>query len=220
METINQPALRRKDQDLAAELRLWSRQIRSRIGRSLDDAEAHAVSAITRSVRLAPAGRPTIAEVRQTRGVTAAEARLNELLNGLENLIGQSREAAYRIAAPGWVGSLDPAWQRRGAGQISQAAIDRARSLVVGGMVVRRDLQGSIERARSDLERTLVTAGTPAGPSAPSPDELVTQWATQARRAIEVAALGILEDGFNAIDRLAGRDVIDPNRLHPDPTLD
>jgi len=217
---LNQQSLQRKDAALADLLAKKTLQARVTIRDKIDDAEAHAVLALTKAVLSVRGGRPTLAEIRKSRGMRAALARLDELSRTMTNSIEAIRVLGYCLAISAWVECLDDSWLRVGAWDDNQTNLDHARTLVIHGTTIKASIDDLIGRSRIDLERTLTQAGTPSGPAAASGDEMIADWAGRSVISIAAGVVTLLQDSLVAIDRLAGRDCLDPSRRHPDPTLD
>jgi hypothetical protein len=190
------------------------------IAGKLDDAHAHATKALTDALKATPDGRATIARVRRSPSYAAALVRLDELGAALVMLCGDAREAEYRRAYAEWGESLPAEVLRPRLDPANPpiALVARCSALVWHGTTLQAEFRGQTD----PIKRRLLAALTLAGGRAATPRggaDLLRGWRTAAEGALLRTAAAALNDSLVLADRLAGRDVIDPTRLHPDPTL-
>jgi hypothetical protein len=184
------------------------------------DAESHARNALTDALKATPEGRPTLARVRRSPGYASALSRLDELAFSLVALCEAARVREYRRAYGAWPAALPPEVLRP---RLDPAAppsrlVERCRAALQHGTTLLIEIRGAVEPARRRLLPTLTQAGNRATPERAGAD-LLAAW----RRGVEASTLRVaaasLNDSLILADRLAGRDVIAPERLLPDPSL-
>ena len=217
MAVLNTQAIRAKDKTLADLAAQWGTQIRDRVDLGFDDATAHGFKGLTDVVKSATEGRPTLAAVRKSRSFQAGNNRLGELHDALVKLLTDARVELYTVAFRGWRQVFPPDVMRPGADP-TQAGIDRFRVLMIGALTLTDDLWFPIRRSIETLEQSLTIAGSQAT-AATHAQDLVTQWGQKARAGVLNTAQAALEDAMHRADYVAGRDVLRPELLEPDPTL-
>ncbi len=196
-----------------------SQRLTDRVDRGIADVEAHAVLGLTKAARQAIGGKATIAEIRKSVGATNALVKLSLLETDLVEVIEDARDLAYRNARKGWALAIPPQNLRANPGIAQPGEIEHARNLIVGGQSLDDQAEAWIDQASRTLEQTMVLAATDGGPGATSADEMISEWAIQAAKAITTKAISALEDSLRTMDRLAARDCVLPSLLQPDPTL-
>lgn len=192
-----------------------------RIADKVEDAAAHAVTALTETLRNTSEGRPTAAKVRRSRSYQAALARLDDLTDELVNLTEEFRVAHYRMAYPLYheaIAEIAPHVLRSPNPDPPAALVERARTALVLGYTARRFLGGKVEQVKGQLVPTLTVAGNRATRRGEARVQL-QRWASAARESITRTTSLWLVSSQTLCDKLAGRDCIQPNRLHPDPSL-
>jgi hypothetical protein len=202
-----------------AQLRLlaaWTADARKLIDSKVSDAKAHAVSALTDTLKWTPDGRRTIRKASRSPSYAAAVRRLSELWEALcgpstaslDGLVRDAREAFYFDAFARW-GPHVPDEFRVQVGSATLGGRKAARGMVLHGIELRRELGAPIERAR----RTLLAAVTlAAGRSTPTriQSEIVSTWARKGAGAIFAATRLALSDSLVACDSMALRDLVRP----------
>lgn len=214
MSTVAQH-FRSQERTLAVAMADCRARVRSKVG----DARAHALAALTETLRATPEGRPTAARLRRNRSYLAAKARLDELLAELVADGERIRVETYRESWAFWRASLPSEVLRpaRG-GEAPGELVERCRSMLWNGSTVGQFLGPAVRRAQRTLLPALVVAGNRATGLRPGRD-LARRWSASAEGQIVAAAKAVLVDGQTLADRLAGRDVILPELLDDDPSL-
>jgi hypothetical protein len=208
--------------DEAAEAKALRRAVAEARGFVRDkvaDAKAHALAALTESLKRTPEGRATAAKVKRSRSFAAAVSRLDELASILVTLGEDLRVETYRASWSHWRRVIPDDFLRRTSGEgPPQARLNRCRTALVHGFTLSSFLAGPIRKAKQSLPPALTVAGNRATASRDA-GELLKAWASRTEKAITAAAISALVDGQTLADRMAGRDVIDPRYLEPDPSL-
>jgi len=193
----------------------WHRAAVKLVSGLLADARAHAVKAVTESLKATPDGRASAAVVRRNPSFLAALARLDELwaaiggptVNSITGLVQDCAEACYRDAIPFWRRGVPEEFLRKGE-LPTQAQAAYVRGLLWFGLPIRMAFAPALARARHDLAAAIGAAGSTVG----DPTALRT-WETQQRtRLIQYLGLA-LNDADQRADSQAMRDVIDPKYL-------
>lgn len=204
-----------EEADLAAAVA----EARALARRALGDAAAHARNVLSEALRDAPEGRATAAKARRNRSYHAAMAKLDGLLADLTQLVGDFRGRTYVEEYRHWTDYLPARVLRVPPGNDPPARlIDRARAAMVHGLTPRQAIRPAIVRAKQSLLPALTVAGNRATPRRDAGDH-VGLWARRSASAVEAIARSVLVDSQTLAHRLAGRDAIRPELLHPDPSL-
>lgn len=208
------------ERQVARERRLATARamLAAKIRAGVENAAAHARNALTETLRETPDGRATAAKVRRSRSYHAALARLDELRDAVVVFAEVVRGAEYRRAWRFWRGHLPADSLRPGADDAPEANLRRCRAAMLHGMTTRQEIEGRILPYRRRLLAALTVAGGRATRKADAAD-LIAQWAKGATDGIAATADAMLNDSFVLADRLAGRDVVRPELLDPDPSL-
>jgi hypothetical protein len=185
------------------------------VGKAVDAAHAHAVVALTDTLKRTPDGRKTIRRAANSPSFVAACNRLDELwerLTGtstasLGGLIRDGRADFYAQAYRLWKGWF-PAEFATDEG-ISNARLNEMRGLVLHGMEVRVEIGAKILDARRSLLATLERATRKSASDHVSTD-LLDAWKVMAKSSITRSATVALADSQVAIDGIAGVDAVKP----------
>jgi hypothetical protein len=184
------------------------------------DAKAHAAHAITATLAETREGRPTIAKARNHRSVKAAEGRLARLADGLAGRIEDARLDCYEAAWAFWARRLDKGVLRRNV-EWDRAPIRnlaRFKALPWHGATIGQFARGPARPLTIALARAVALAGVKGTTPAEQADHL-DAWESRARAAFLRVASGLAADAVALADRIAGRDLIDPEFLDPDPAI-
>jgi hypothetical protein len=210
-----QPLYQSQSSSLATTTRLAGARIKAKVA----DAAAHALKALTLSLDQTPEGRPTAAKVKRSPSYQASIARLTELRDELHALAERSRVETYTAAWAFWRSELPAEVLAPSRGSAPPAAlVTRARTMLTHGRTLRESLTAATDRAAKQLGPALTVAGNRATNSREANDA-IRRWASASEGAIVAAFLAVVVDGQTTADRLAGRDVIRPELLLPDPSL-
>jgi hypothetical protein len=195
------------------------------------DARAHASQAITKSLVATPDGRATLSRSNRNRSLQAAYARLDELTESLagpsirsqDGTVRDAWEALYRDCRGYWLqyhidtGGEDVLRPRSADGP-SQSEVGKVRSLVLGGYDARTRVVQVIDPAKRRLRALVVAAASPSRAPRDRSGSL-RAWEVATSKAVALAARNAILTGAFLIDKIAGRAVIRPELLHPDPTM-
>lgn len=195
------------------------------------DARAHASQAITKSLVATPDGRATLSRSNRNRSLQAAYARLDELteslagpsIRSLDGTVRDAWEALYRDCRAYWLRyHLDTGGEDvlrpRSTDAPSQSEVKNVRSLVLGGYDARTRIVQVTDPSARRLRALVVSAASPARAPRDRSGSL-RAWEVATVKAVALAARNAILTGAFLIDRMAGRAVIRPDLLHPDPTL-
>jgi hypothetical protein len=190
------------------------------------DARAHASQAINKSLVATPDGRATLSRSNRNRSLQAAYARLDELaeslagpsIRSLEGTVRDAWEALYRDCRAYWLDHLGPDVCRPTSGP-SQAEVATARVLVLDGYDARTRIVQVLDPSARRLRALVVSAASPSRAPRDRSGSL-RAWEVATVKAVALAARNAILTGAFLIDRMAGRAVIKPELLHPDPTLE
>lgn len=189
------------------------------------DARAHAGQAITKALVATPDGRATLSRSNRNRSLNAAIDRLDELVvslagpsvRSLEGTIRDAWEALYRDCRSYWFAHLGPDVCGPTAGP-SMTEINVVRSLVLNGYDARTRIVNVTDPAARRLRSLVVAAASPAVRPRDRSGSL-RAWEVATVKTVSLAARNAILTGAFRADVLAGRAVIRPELLHPDPTL-
>lgn len=204
----------------------WARQATAIIDRKIDDAEAHALAALTKSLKETDDGRRTHLAARRGRSFQAGVSRLSELhdrlagpsADSLSGLVLDARVAFYRLSLRLYWESLPASVTRPGITSPTEAALVRVRRTLLHGTTMRIELGTPIVAAKRNL-LAAVNLSASKGSTKSAAADLIGTWARQSRDALRAATHRALNDSLTLADRMAGRDVLDPEILADDPTL-
>lgn len=213
---VDPAALAVKDRRRAAMLDKAKADLVETLDDRFDDAVAHAMNAMTKTAKDAAEGRPTVASIRQNRSHEAARKRLIELAKIIAEAVVSARRAFFSDAAVQWRNVLAEELLRPAphiAGMVAAAADE-----LYHGRPIRDECLIQAGRAADDMERALVLASSRATDRADEA-ELIHRWADRWRLALKQLAAGMLDDAAYRCDYLAGRAVVRPGLLHPDPSI-
>ena len=210
--------LQRKAAALDALRADWARAILPAVGRTLDDARAHAERALTQALKAAADGRPTARRAARSPSFRAALHRLDELLEwlagpsdvSLEGRVRDARERFYREAfrlnkplVPDVLHvSADP--------QPTQQNLRLVRGALIHGLDLRRELSGPFDQAKRALAAAVAQAGQRSTPGHAEAD-LLDAWRRRSGDAIAAAVLRCLSDSLEFADTESARDLIHPD---------
>lgn len=218
MDTLTIATLRKWKADRARELLARTEAARLRVDRGIADATAHARNALTATLRKAPEGRPTLAVVRRNPSYGAALSRLDELRGALVEQVESARVDAYRASWRFWCDHLPADVRRPGLDGPPADRVERCRVAVLHGLTLAEEIGSRLAADRARLRPALAVAGNRATPIDDGEDGL-RRWGDRARAGILSVVAAALNDSLVMADRLAGRDVLLPELLHPDPSL-
>jgi hypothetical protein len=207
----------------------WLRRAVALIDGTVSDAEAHAVRAITGTLKATPEGRPTLRKAGRSPSAVAAANRLAELWealagpsrSSLAGLIRDARVAAYRVHLAHWWEILPPEVRRPppfDPAKPGKARLRTVRAFPLFGLDVRDEVGGPIEGYRRALAAAIVAAGNRSTPGHLAVAG-IEDWGRRAQDGLFGLVDRILKEESAFADRLAGRDAIRPDQLPDDPTL-
>jgi hypothetical protein len=204
----------RQSADVARVTREAGRLVKDKLA----DSRAHALAALTETLKDTPEGRPTIARARRSRSYLAALNRLVELQADLVELIGNAREAFYRASFAEWAALMPDGVLRSPDPEPALDRIARCRAVVWHGTTLQGQIKAPTDAARRRLLSALAVAARRDQPERDAAS-LLTTWGRQAEKAIGMAAALAVNDSWGLADRMSGRDVVKAELLHDDPTL-
>lgn len=183
---------------LDARMRPWLGRGVEKVQAAVDQAAAHAITALTETLKATPDGKPTERAVRRSRSYRAATARLLELWDALagpsidstEGLIRDAREDLYRKSFAFWTEHLE--------GEDPKAAPTRrqvtlARVAIIDGYDLRTEVGAAIRSATADLKRAVTAASNSTTPSRVATDRIRTWQATKGG-ALRILAARLISD--------------------------
>jgi hypothetical protein len=202
----------------------WATRAAALIASKVADARAHALTGINRSLVDAPDGRATFLRIARNRSLQAATVRLNELLTllagpsvrSLDGFISDAWEAIYRDCRAYWEKTLEPEILHDRPPSTEQ--IRAARGLIINGYDARTAMARVINPASRMLRPLLVAQASKTRPEGDRRGSLKA-WEVSTVKSIVLATRNAIFTGAFMLDRLASRDVINPELLHPDPSL-
>lgn len=216
--------LEKKEAAQLARLKEWQAKAAALVNRKLDDAAAHAIAALTTTLKKTPEGRPTVRKAAQSRSFAAAVSRLDELwaaLTGpsvasLDGLVRDAREDLYRFCFTLWRPLIPPELLASGDPKPAVTKLVAARRLVLHGTELRQELQGPFDAAKRTLLATLAQAGQRSTPEHIETD-LIDTWRRQTETAVTAAVNRALSDSEVRLNQLAGRDLVHPDFRDDEP---
>lgn len=158
-----------QDAHLRERLAPWIERCTTLIRSTMDNAAAHALNAITETLRRTPDGRATDRKAVRSRSFVAAIAQLDGLVSelagpsssSLDGLIRDAREAFYRDSFGMWKGVIPEATWVSPDAQPTMIGVARMRGVHIHGADVRIDIASAIGTAKDDLRRSVnAAAGT------------------------------------------------------------
>jgi len=221
--TLPQPALDRKAERQAREVERWSRDAQRMIDRKVDDAEAHAVKALTTTLKTTDEGRATIRKVTQSRSYQAAVDRLWELhqslagksIDSLSGLIHDAREEFLAQSFAAWAGSIDPE-SIRASTEPTQAESKGIRRTALHGQTLYEEIGWRVENVIRHLSAAVAQAGNRDFGSRES-ILIIESWSIRAKRAIGSTVRLALSDSAVLADTAAQWLLIKPELRDDDP---
>lgn len=209
-------ALQAKAAAQAATLDRWQRKAGAIIDRGVGAAHAHAVVALTDTLKRTPDGRPTIRKARQSRSYVAAIADLdkvwNELTGGstssLDGLIRDARADFYRYAEYAWLHMIPVDFIDDGDNS-PPSRLNEMRRLVLHGMELRTEVGAKLGQAKRSLLAALEMAARKSNPSHIATD-ILDGWRESTVGSLTRSAFVALSDSQVAIDGIAMVDVTKP----------
>lgn len=196
-------------------LDVWLKEARRLVDDKVADARAHAITAVTDTLKRTPDGRKTLRKASQSRSYKAAENRLAELwaalcgpsTASLKGLVRDARAAFYVDAVSLWGSFIPEEFRDDPIDMIS--GLRAARGMVLHGTELRKEIGAPIERARRTLLAAVAVAGSRSTPVRASTEVLVT-WARKSSDAIFAATRLALSDSLGAADAMALYDLVKP----------
>lgn len=203
----------------AATLDRWQRMASTAVAKAVDAAHAHAVVALTDTLKRTADGRATIRKARQSPSYQAALNRLDELWDALvgpsatslNGSIRAARSEFYKEATTEWFERLPKEFLRDGI-ELRRAEDARAndmRRLVLHGMELRTEIGAKIGDAKRNLLASIERAARRSVQGHVATDILET-WKATAKSALTRSAVVALSDSQVAIDGIAALDVVRP----------
>lgn len=205
------------DRKSAAQLRSlegWLKDARRLIDGKVSDARAHAITAVTDTLKRTPEGRKTVRKASRSPSYAAAENRLKELWSALcgpstaslDGLVRDARQAFYTEALEAWMPFVPSEFSTRPA---LLTGIRSARGMILHGMELRKEIGAPIERARRTLLAAVAVAGSRSTPKKAAMDGIAA-WARRSADAIFATTRLALSDSLAAADVMAMNDLIKP----------
>jgi hypothetical protein len=201
--------LEKMEGKLLARLLPWAFKARKLIDSHVEDAKAHAVNALTATVRDTPDGRATVRKLDKSRSATAATGHLDTLEDDLSELVRDARSAFFESSIGLWLPFI-PATNRSDLSAGPVKAVDRImRDAVISGYTLEMRLGPAIATAKRTLSAQLHMGGA-SGSSDKQSDTRLKTWATQTSASLGKTAESILSDSDTAIHEATGWLLIDP----------
>jgi hypothetical protein len=206
---VNLDDLEKMEEKLLARLLPWVIKAKKLIDSHVGDAKAHAVNALTATVRDTPDGRPTVRKLEQSRSAQAAIGHLDTLLADLDELVRNARASFYVGSIHLWIPFI-PEDQRATNADKPSGAVERImQDAVISGYTLAMRLDPAIATAKRTLLAQLNMGGT-SGASDRQSDVRLKTWATQSSASLGKTAESILSDSDTAIHEATGWLLIDP----------
>lgn len=199
----------------AETLARWAGVATTSIDRAIDAAHAHAVVALTDTLKRTPDGRKTIRRASQSPSYVAACNRLDELWRKLTGPSTASLEGTIRVARADFYAEAFRLWKGlypadfATEDMVSNARINECRGLVLHGMELRVEIGSIVNDAKRSLLSTLERAARKSTPDHVSTD-LIDGWRIVAKSSLARSARVALSDSQVAIDGIAGVDAVRP----------
>lgn len=207
-----------QEDHLRKRLTPWIEKASGLVRSKIEDSSAHALKAITESLKKTPDGRETDRKVSKSPSFIAALARLDELAtllagsssSSLDGLIRDARESFYRdsfevwkamIPAESWI-STDP--------RPTQIGMARVRAMQIHGADVRVGIASSITQAKEDLKRAVNLGASRDSSHEIAADRLKT-WARLKTDLITRTASLELSDSGVLVHGVAATDLVHPD---------
>jgi hypothetical protein len=223
--TLPAAALDAKAAARDALVRHWDGRVLARIQRGLDDAEAHARAAVTKTLRRTPEGRATARRARTIRSTQSALSRLAELqadlagpsINSLDGLIRDGWQAALEQSFDRWVLIL-PGESVRPQPWPTAAELRAMRRHTIDGLELRQEIGAPVERIARQLLAAIAQAGSRATPESAGLDGIAA-WRRRSEGALWSACDLALRHGAVFADAVAGYLVLRPELRAGEPPL-
>lgn len=199
----------------AATLTRWQGMTTTVIDRAVDAAHAHAVVALTDTLKRTQDGRKTIRRAAQSPSFLAACNRMDELWDRLTGPSSTALGGMLRDARDGFYAEAFRLWKALYPAEfateemVSNARIIECRRLVLHGMELRVEIGAVVGDARRSLLATLERAARKSTPDHVATD-LIDGWRVTAKSSIGRSARVALSDSQVAIDGIAGVDAVKP----------
>ncbi|MBU6429012.1 MAG: hypothetical protein KGR26_08380 [Cyanobacteria bacterium REEB65] len=202
---------------LAQRLLPWIAKASKRIIASVKDAEAHAVKALTDSVRDEQDGQRTARRFQRGPSYQAAINRLGSLQAALigpssdstEGLIRDARAAFYADSVRLWTPHVEPEYRITLEPAPTAAGERLMRTAIVHGYDLSREVGPSIETAKRNLFVAMNRASR-RGSSADDGVKLIGLWAQQTRDQLIRKVSQVLSDSDKAVHEATGWLLIKP----------
>lgn len=199
---------------------------RKKISARVADAHAHAMKVLTQSAIDTPDGQATLRKVDWSVSFDAASERLFELAESLsgprvgshKGLIRSAWVAAYGDCFRYYRETLSPEILDPRKTEPTAKMEAKVKTTVLLGYDARTFILPPIDQSISRLKSLLVSLASPNVPSKVRADRL-SAWKTATESTLAARAAQAIRTGAFYFDRVAGRDVILPELLHPDPTV-
>ncbi len=209
-------ALEAKADAQAATLVRWQRMAAVAVDRAVSAAHAHAVVALTDTLKRTPDGRATIRKARQSRSYAAAIADLDSLWDKLVGPSATSLDGLIRDARVEFWSEAFEAWGRLIPAEFLDAGFSGARTraretrrLVLHGMELRTEIGAKVGDAKRTLLASLEQAARKSNPGRVATD-ILDGWRATATSALTRSASLALSDSQVAIDGIAMVDATSP----------
>ncbi len=198
----------------------WEIKLQPIVAAKVQDAHAHALKALTDTLKKTRDGRSSILQINRSVSYAAALARLDELWRWLAgpsevSLTGQIRDARAAFlteAARHWHPLIPPDYRSRPEHEPTQNQVQQIRAAAIHGYDPRKSLEGQIGTAKRSLKAALEQAGRRSTPSHVE-DDLLAAWATRTTSTISETVKTLLSDSMVYADREAGRGLIRPEAI-------
>lgn len=182
------------------------------IAAKLDDAHAHATTALTAALKVTPDGRPTRARAARSPSYGAALSRLEELRDDLVDLVRVARASFYRASFDTLRPLIPAAYHVTPDPEPTQRNVARVVAALIHGTDLRQDLRQPLDRAARLLLPALTLAAR-ADESGGAAIDRLKAWRVKAASTTTSTVRIALSDSQIHAWREAGRDLIHPDYL-------
>lgn len=202
----------------ALTLALWQKMAATAVAKGVAAAHAHAVVALTDTLKRTPDGRATIRKARQSRSFAAAIADLDDTwgrlagysTTAINGLVRDARSDFYSESFNQWVDLIPVEFlnEKLPEGSVARR-LTEMRRLVLHGMELRVEIGAKVGDAKRTLLAALEQAARKSNPGHVATD-ILDGWRESSTSAITRSALVALSDSQVAIDGIAMVDVTKP----------
>ena len=193
----------------------WEAKLIPAVNAKVADAHAHALKALTDTLKGTNDGRASILQINRSPSYAAATNRLDELWTAmtgpsevsLTGKIRDAREAFYRLACELTLPMIPVKIRSRETHSPNAMEVRLIRAAVLNGYDPRRVLQGPIEVAKRSLKASLEQAGRKSAPGHVE-DDILKAWEVRSSSSIATTVRVLLSDSAIYCFQQAGANLI------------